>query len=340
MSGRVRIVDVASLAGVSTATVSRALSAPETVGRATRDRVMEAVRATGYRVNGAARDLRQQRARSLLILAPNLANTFFSRIFSAIQEEASAAGLAVQISDSRIGREKLVSLGYDGRADGIVLLDGAIDPDVVNGWRLPMIQLCEWNEAYRAPRIGIDNAAAARMAVEHLADLCHRSVLHVSGPDGNVLAVTRREGFSDGVAARGIAGTTLAGDFTLEAGACAARRWAELRPRPTGVFCASDECALGFISECAALGFGVPDDVSVVGFDDIDFAHRFLPALTTIRQPREALGRAAAKALVNLLGLAQVADPGDPAIAPTIVVRSSTAPPPTDDSRVATITLD
>src|SRR5690606_486488 len=126
---------------------------------------------------------------------PNLSNTFFSRIFAAIQEEASEAGLTVQISDSRIGREKLATLGHDGRADGIILLDGGIDPDLVNGWRLPVIQLCEWNDAYNAPVLAIDNAAAAGLAVEHLTGLGHRDLLHVEGPAGNILASTRRDGF-------------------------------------------------------------------------------------------------------------------------------------------------
>ncbi|MDF1727051.1 MAG: LacI family DNA-binding transcriptional regulator [Sulfitobacter sp.] len=331
MTGRTKIKDVATLAGVSTATVSRALSSPNTVGPATREKVMQAVKATGYRINAAARDLRQRRARSILILAPNLANTFFSQIFAAIQEEASDSGLTVQISDSRIGRDRLLSLGYDGRADGIVLLDGSLDPEVVNGWHLPLIQLSEWNDAYDAPSLGIDNRAAAGLAVAHLSGLGHRSVLHVSGPADNVLAVTRREGFQAAAAEQAISPLVFDGDFTLEAGADAARRWSELSNRPTGVFCASDECALGFISECVRLGFDVPGDVSVVGFDDIDFADRFLPSLTTIHQPRKEMGRAAAKRIIGMMqGSDKGVKPASPAlpgpIEATLVQRASTGP--------------
>jgi LacI family transcriptional regulator, repressor for deo operon, udp, cdd, tsx, nupC, and nupG len=331
MTPRARIKDVATIAGVSTATVSRALSSPESVGKATRIKVMEAVKATGYRINAAARDLRQRRARSILILAPNLSNTFFSRIFAAVQEEASAAGLTVQISDSRIGRERLLSLGYDGRADGIVLLDGGIDPDVVNGWQLPLIQLSEWNDAYDAPRLGIDNRAAAGLAVEHLSGLGHHTLLHVSGPEDNVLAVTRREGFLNAASEREITQVVFSGDFTLEAGAEAARRWSRLPDRPTGVFCASDECALGFISECVHMGFDVPGDVSVMGFDDIDFADRFLPSLTTIHQPRREMGRAAAKQVIDMMRGAHGEEQAPSAkpqihIAASLVQRSSTGP--------------
>ncbi|MAM62270.1 LacI family DNA-binding transcriptional regulator [Maritimibacter sp. UBA3975] len=332
MRARARIKDVASLAGVSTATVSRALSSPDTVGPATREKVMEAVKATGYRINAAARDLRQRRARSILILAPDLSNTFFGKIFAAIQEEASDVGLTVQISDSRIGRDRLLSLGYDGRADGIVLLDGGIDPEVVNGWKLPLVQLSEWNDEYRAPRLGIDNRAAARLAVDHLADLGHRDILHVSGPGENVLGVERQEGFLMAAADRGMTATVFPGAFTLEAGAQAARHWAALATRPTAVFCASDECALGFISECVHAGFDVPSDVSVVGFDDIDFADRFLPALTTIRQPRADMGRAAAARIIQMVeGRAAGSDNVDALpterLEPALIIRSSTGTP-------------
>ena len=333
MVTRARIKDVAILAGVSTATVSRALSSPTGVGPATRDKVMQAVEATGYRINGAARDLRQRRARSILILAPNLANSFFGRIFAAIQEEASEAGLTVQISDSRIGRDRLESLGFDGRADGIVLLDGGLDPEVVNGWRLPLVQLSEWNDAVDAPRLGIDNEAAAGLAADHLARLGHRTVLHVSGPAGNVLAIGRQAGFLAAAARRGIAAAVLPADFTLEAGAEAARTWARMPRRPTGVFCASDECALGFVSDCVRMGFDVPGDVSVVGFDDIDFADRFLPPLTTIRQPRAEMGRAAAQRIVRMLRDAREPQRGPPPassvrIEATLIERASTGPAP------------
>jgi len=328
MTPKIRISDVAAIAGVSTATVSRALSTPERVGKDTREKVLKAVRATGYRINAAARDLRQRRAGSILILAPNLSNTFFSRIFAAIQEEASAAGLIVQISDSRIGREKLATLGHDGRADGIILLDGGLDPELVNGWRLPVIQLCEWNAAYDAPVLTVDNSAAAGLAVEHLAGLGHRNLLHIEGPEGNVLATTRRDGFLKAVGDAGIVSAVFEGDFTMESGARAAHRWAALDRRPTGVFCASDECAIGFISEAIRLGIDVPGDVSVVGFDDIEFADRFNPSLTTIHQPREAIGRTGAQYLIGMLSDDGTPPAPDNSIAAHLVTRVSTGPAP------------
>lgn len=326
LKGLPTIADVAAAAGVSTATVSRTLSNPAMVGEATRAKVMEAISATGYRVNSAARDLRQRRARSVLILAPNLANTFFSRIFAAVQDVAGNAGLSVQISDSRLEAERLATLGHDGRADGIVLLDGSLDPEIVNGWRLPVIQLCEWNEAYQAPSLSIDNAAAAGMAVDHLAALGHRSVAHVEGPQDNVLGITRRAGFLDAARRSAIEPHLIGGDFTMESGERAARHWAFLPQRPTAVFCASDECAFGFISQCVTMGLEVPRDVSVVGFDDVDFAERFIPALTTIHQPRAEIGRIGAERLVAALADDRPLRQGAEAIPTRFVCRASTGP--------------
>jgi LacI family transcriptional regulator, repressor for deo operon, udp, cdd, tsx, nupC, and nupG len=326
MRPRTRIRDVAVAAGVSTATVSRALSNPNMVGEVTRQRVMAAVVATGYRINSAARDLRSRRARSILVLAPNLANTFFSRIIAAIQDVAGAAGLTVQISDSRAAHPGLVALGHDGRADGIILLDGTLDPEIVNAWSLPVVQLCEWNRAYALPGLSIDNAAAMRLGVDHVADLGHRHILHVEGPQDNVLGATRREGFLDAMAARGLSAALHRGDFTMESGAGAARAWAAMAERPTAVLTASDECAFGFISECGRLGFSVPEDVSVVGFDDVDFASRFLPPLTTVHQPRTHLGRRAAELLIAALVSGDIPDVVEERIAARLVVRGSTRP--------------
>ena len=302
MTTKARIADVAAAAGVSTATVSRTLSDPARVGAATRDRVMEAVRATGYRANAAARSLRVRRAGAILVLAPNLANPFFNRIVVAITAVADAHGLAVQVADSRAAPERLATLAHDGRADGIVLLDASLDPAAVRAWPLPVVQLCERNDGYGAPGLSIDNAAAAGLAVDHLADLGHRTVLHVEGPPGNVLAVARRKGFLERAATRGVAAPVAGGDFSMASGAAAARGWAVSASRPTAVFCASDECAIGFLGECHRLGLHAPDDVSVVGFDDVEVSERLIPPLTTIHQPRARLGRAAAERLVAMLG--------------------------------------
>ena len=319
--GRTTIREVAELAGVSTATVSRALSTPDSVGAETRARVMEAIRVTGYRVNGAARDLRRGRARTVLVLVPNLANPFFSAILAAIGDVCAEAGLTVQVADTVRGNARLADLAHDGRADGVILLDGGQPAALVEAIGLPLVTACEWVPGLATTGCRIDNAAAARLAVRHLLELGHRRLAHVAGPEGNVLSVARLAGFRDAAGD----GVVLPGDFTLDSGAAAARRWLALAARPTGVFCASDEMALGFVSECAARGVRVPDDVSVVGFDDIELAPRFIPPLTTVHQPRAEIGRRAAERLLAIFG--GEAGAGMETLPVELAVRASTAPP-------------
>ncbi|CTQ49759.1 LacI family DNA-binding transcriptional regulator [Jannaschia donghaensis] len=328
METKARIADVARVAGVSTATVSRALSLPDRVGAETRDKVLRAVAQTGYRVNSAARDLRSRRARAITVLVPNLANTFFSRIIASVQEVADAAGLTVQISDSMVEGPRLHTFGRDGRSDGILLLDGTLDAQTVAGWGVPVVMVCEWLDAPGMPGVGTDNVAGIGLAVGHLAALGHRDIAFLGGPAGNVLSDARGQGYVDAMARSGLTirpQDRLDGDFTMESGARAAHVWAATPESATGVVCASDESALGFISECDRLGLRCPDDVSVVGFDDIEFSDRFIPPLTTVHQPRAAFGRQAAELLVAALQNGVPLPTQRTIIASHLVVRGSTA---------------
>ncbi|MCK0168360.1 LacI family DNA-binding transcriptional regulator [Jannaschia sp. S6380] len=329
MQRKTRIADVAKAAGVSTATVSRALTLPERVGPETRARVLAAVAATGYRANAAARDLRSRRARAITLLAPNLANTFFNRIIAAVQEVAGEAGLIVQVSDSRVEAARLGPIGADGRTDGILLLDGGLDPAMVAGWTVPVVMVCEWMDDVAMPCFGTDNAAGIGLAVDHLAALGHRRVAFLGGPCGNVLSHARRHGFDAAMARHGLLvrpGDRLDGDFTMASGARAAHDWAAVPGRTGAVICASDESALGFISECDRMGIACPGDVSVVGFDDIEFSDRFIPPLTTVHQPRAALGRRAAETLVAALVSGTRPPDGRRMLPSRLIVRGSTAP--------------
>jgi LacI family repressor for deo operon, udp, cdd, tsx, nupC, and nupG len=330
MERRIGIADVAAAAGVSTATVSRALSDPARVSAATRARVLEAVRVTGYRVNGAARALRARRARTVLVLLPHLENTFFSRIVAAVEEILGEEGLAVQVADTRMPAARLDAVGRDGRADAVILLDGGLDPALVRGWGVPVVMLCEWIEGDRdLPGVAIDNPGGMALAVAHLVGLGHRRIAFVGGPEGNVLSEARLAGFREAMATRGLPvrpGDLLPGDFTPASGVAAAAAWAGASDRASAVICASDECAMGFLSGCHARGLTVPEDVSVVGFDDVEFAAYAVPPLTTVHQPRAGLGREAARMLLDSLR-------GEPTavaarrLQPHLVVRSSTSGP-------------
>jgi LacI family repressor for deo operon, udp, cdd, tsx, nupC, and nupG len=169
------------------------------------------------------------------------------------------------------------------------------------------------------------------LAVNHLFELGHRKIAHVTGPEGNVLMQTRKEAFIEESNTLGLELAPewlIAGDFSLEAGCEAAQAWIALKDRPTAVFCASDQLAMGFIAELSRYGLKVPDDVSVMGFDDIDLAEQFIPPLTTIQQDRLMIGETAAKMLMARILSPTEEHPCHAAVLPvSLVVRISTAPP-------------
>jgi LacI family repressor for deo operon, udp, cdd, tsx, nupC, and nupG len=307
----IRIQDVARAAGVSTATVSRALSKPGVVSEATRKAVQDAIRATGYRVNQSARNLRKQRAGAVLILVPNLGNPFFSQILAGISARFAASDYSVLITDTADEgrRDVLVDYFLDGRVDGVISLDGNLQPEQLDvldriGAADRIVFACEWLQDCSLPSVRSDNAKGARLAVRHLFDLGHRRIAHVTGPASNVLTRTRREGM---IAERDRLGLParpdwiIRGDFSMESGSAAARRIIAMAERPTAVFCASDMVAFGLISTLVAAGVRVPEDISVVGFDDIEMSSRYIPALTTIRQDRRRLGCRASDLLLDRL---------------------------------------
>lgn len=331
--------DVARVAQVSTATVSRTLSNPDVVSESTRTRVAEAVTATGYRINRAARNLRTQRAHSVLVLLPDLANPFFSTILEGISRHLSKQGYSMLIASTKQvhdSGERLIDYLDDARADGMIILDGGLDPDVVEMLQSApqstrILFACEWVDGAQFPSVRCENRAGARMAVTHLHELGHRKIAHVTGPEGNVLMHSRKDAFVAEIARLGLAahpGWIIAGDFSLAAGCRAAQAWIALKDRPTAVFCASDQLAMGFIAELSRHGLKVPQDVSVVGFDDIDLAEQFIPPLTTIRQDRLMIGETAAQMLMARI-LPRAAQSLDhAAVLPvSLVVRKSTAAP-------------
>lgn len=332
-----KITDVARIAGVSTATVSRALSKPETVAETTRNAVLAAAEQSGYRVNQAARNLRRQRTGAIVVLVPNLGNPFFSEILAGIEVTLSRANLNMLVVDTRQAhaRPGLVSeYLHNTRADGIIALDGSLPGSLLEAARSshstpPIVFACEWKNGADFPCVRVDNAFGARLAINHLHSLGHHRIGFVSGPSGNVLTETRRAGMLEKMAELGIEmheEWMFPGDFTLESGVRAAHAWLGLSERPSGVFCASDQMAFGFISQIVRHGLSVPRSVSVVGFDDIDIASRFVPALTTIRQPRSGIGTSAARLLIDHLeGKAAPHADGQTILKIDLVVRDSTA---------------
>lgn len=319
-ASRTRMEDIARLAGVSVSTVSRALAGSPRVTGDTRARIEAAVRETGYVVNQVAQGLRLQRSRQLLVLLPTIANPFFSEVVQGVEEAAGIAGHGVLVgaTEGDPAREAVLARQLlTGVVDGMVLLTGRIPDGLDLAARAgQVVAVSETIAGAGLPTVAIDNQAASRDATAHLRDLGHVAIAHIAGPPGNVLTAQRIAGW------RAIAGEGPApafGDFTMGSGETAMRALLAMTPRPTAVVCANDEMAIGAIKAARDAGLRVPEDLSVVGFDDISFAAFTYPPLTTIRQPRRDFGRAAVAALLD--GVAPRT------LAHTLVVRASTARP-------------
>lgn len=332
-----KIQDVATVAGVSTATVSRTLSNPDLVSEKTRELVLDAVKRTGYRVNRAAKNLRKRQSDAILALLPDLGNPFFSQILSGIESVFTTSDLSLLVSDTKgIREDNLLDYFMDMRADGMIILDGAIPRDVLtqmqnSAFGNRIIFACEWKPEFEFPSVRSDNFGGAIQAVEHLHSLGHRKIGHISGPRNNVLTKERLRGVESAMEQLDLPINRDffidGGAFSLDAGAQAARSFMEMTERPTAITCGSDLIAMGFISEISRRGLKVPDDISVVGFDDIEIAGSFIPSLTTIRQNRTQIGVLAASYLLD-----QLANRLPPQTTPVqqvdvkLIPRQSTAP--------------
>lgn len=299
--------EVAALAGVSVATVSRALAGSPLVSAETREAVESAVRRAGYTINQAGRGLRLQVSHRLLVLLPTLSNPFFAEIVQALDERAQKSGFSVLVgsTEGSLEREdRLARQLLSGAADGLVLLTGrlpqALRRPIVAGQRI--VAVSEQVPDTTIPLIGIDNKSAAQDATRYLIELGHRRIAHIAGPQGNVLTRLRIAGYRAALRASGLpfAPDLVAGsDFTVESGSRAMQLLLQRTPRPTAVFCANDETAFGAMAMAKQAGLAVPADLSVVGFDDIGYAAFSDPALTTIRQPRRRFGQLAAAILLD-----------------------------------------
>ncbi|SMP33575.1 LacI family DNA-binding transcriptional regulator [Shimia sagamensis] len=332
-----KVIDVARLSGVSTATVSRVLNDPAVVSEATREAVLAAVKQTGYRVNRAARSLRTNTSRTILALVPNLSNPFFSNILSGLERELSAADYSLLITDSgdaKLTADHIQRYVAAGQADGLIILDGGVDLqqlEVVQSAAptVPIVFACEWVEGFKGASVRADNAGGIRMLVDHLWQLGHRKFGHVSGPDTNVLSHYRQRAFEQHVVDLGgelRPEWILPGDFSIAAGKHAAAQVINMPEKPTAWICASDQIAFGLIAGLTEAGVRVPADVSVTGFDNIEMTEVFNPPLTTIHQHRNKMGNEAARRL-----LAQLHDYETEVNTPTVmpvylVERQSTGP--------------
>ncbi len=334
----VSIKDVARLAGVSVATVSRTLAKPEKVAQQTRARVMKAVQQSGYVTNVLASNFRRRRTQTLVVLVPDIANPFYSRIIQEIESIARAQAYQILLGETQQSLALELSYGdlaLRRQADGIISLGmhipfvhrknrKSVDPK----WP-PLVMACEYLGTIPVPSVTIDNRRAAYDATRHLLDLGHREIAYIGGANDFSLSRDRLKGFKSALSRAGLKvdeSKLFSGDFTPGFGLDAARSILGQKNRPTAIFCASDELAMGAMSAAHGLGLSIPRDLSVVGFDDIEFAAYCIPPLTTVRQPMAELGRRATHMMLQLLEGEALTD-SQLVLPHELIVRGSTGSP-------------
>jgi LacI family repressor for deo operon, udp, cdd, tsx, nupC, and nupG len=305
------IQQVARSAGVSTATVSRALSNPEIVSEALRLKVQKAVEALQYSPNAAARSLRTLRSGKLLVTVPDIANPFFSLIIRGIEEAAQREGYAVLLGDTGHDpelEERYALILKRKEAEGLIFLGHRL-PDSLRplaedrGSTAPIVNGCEFSPRLDVPSVHIDNAGAARHAMEHLYGLGHRRVGVITGPLVSPLSRHRLSGVkASAVKARAAKQlTVMQVDFSIASGIAGAAELLAQKEPPTAIFCFNDEMAIGVLDHARKQGYRVPLDLSVVGFDDIRFSQFLAPALTTISQPMLQIGQETVRLMLEIL---------------------------------------
>lgn len=302
---------VAEHAGVSTATVSRVLADPDIVLPETRDKVRAAIAALGYTGNAAAKHLRTLRTGKIVVMVPDVANPFFSEVLRGAEDAAQEAGYSVLLGDTRDdpAREDLYAAMVPRKeADGAIFLGSRLPEPLrvivsQRGKWAPVVNGCDFSPALGVAGAYIDNEAAAREAMEHLYAAGHRSVGVIAGPDKSHITRARLAGVYAAARAAGArdAVHVVAGDYTIESGYGATRQLLEHPDEPTAIFCFSDEMAVGALAVLRERKIPCPGRMSVIGFDDIRYAGFLEPALTTVRQPMNAIGRTTVKLLLDII---------------------------------------
>lgn len=324
---------VAAAAGVSMQTVSRVARGFDNVSDDTRERVQRAMEELGYRPNRAARALRSGRFRTIGVIMFTLSSYGNMRTLEAIAAAAGEADFTItllpMVSRTEAGVRSAISRLSEEAVDGVIII---IESHVLDAAEVALpdgvpVVVIDSTGTAEHPSIDTDQAEGARLATQHLLDLGHRTVWHVSGPLASYSAMRREAAWRATLEAAGApVPSPFRGDWTTDAGYRIGREIAA-RSEITAVFAANDQTALGVMRACHEAGRPIPETLSIVGFDDTPESDSFWPPLTTIHQQLDKVGRGA---VARLLATIDGAPPAEDSIVPvSLVERQSTAPPST-----------
>ncbi|WP_398656572.1 LacI family DNA-binding transcriptional regulator [Streptomyces kanamyceticus] len=334
----VGIKDVAKHAGVSVGTVSNVINRPDTVSEGTRHKVRAVIDRLGYVRSESARQLRAGRSRIMALLVLDMGNPFFVDVARGAERAAREAGLCVMVCNSGQSPAEeadYLSLFAEQRVRGVLLTPADATGRNIAAFRrhgIPFVLVDRVAEGTTECSVSVDDVLGGGLAVRHLVDTGHRSIAYVSGPPELKQVRDRRVGALRALAEAGLPASVLrelpTERLDVAAGRDAGARILGLAVRPTAVFCANDLLALGVLQAMYAAEVSVPEDIAIVGYDDIEFAAAAVVPLTSVRQPAVTMGAMAAELLM------EETESGDPAahehrrvvFTPELVVRRSSLP--------------
>jgi LacI family transcriptional regulator, repressor for deo operon, udp, cdd, tsx, nupC, and nupG len=295
------MADVAREAGVSVATVSRLLNNQETVSPDTAVRVFAAIKKLSYEPNILARNFRKNESRVILVISPNVTNPYYAHILSGIGDAATKSGYSALIcntEDDEAREREALDMLKKRRADGAILMASNIGCQWLLEYanKYPLVQCSEYDPNVDIPHVSIDNYKATQEAMEYLITLGHKQIAIISSENEYISTSLRLKAYKDTLEKHGIMPKedyiiSASRDYSFKSGKSTAKELLMVSPRPTAIFCISDTLALGAITAAKELGINVPDEVTVIGFDDVEHTTMFHPYITTVAQPCYELGK-------------------------------------------------
>ncbi|XEC93583.1 LacI family DNA-binding transcriptional regulator [Paenibacillus tarimensis] len=343
----VTIYDIAKEANVSVATVSRVLNNTAPVRKSTRDRIVEIMNKHQFQPNALARSLLKKETGMLGVLLPDITNPFFPEVLSGLDQAARSKGYTYFLCDTFSSNEdhidqytresQYLSILIEKQVDGIIMIGGRINLNRVSAEmvgevvevskRVPVVMINGHLPGTSIHRVNADERAGAEMAVQHLIDLGHRDIAFIGGYKQMSNTNMRMQSYVRTMTANGIRvdeRKIRLGGFNVDQGKSLMEELLGLPERPTAVFCANDMVAIGAIKAARKAGLHIPDDLSIIGFDDVPTASSFIPELTTVSLKSRLLGQTGADVLHGLIMKSKMKKVT--VIQPELIVRESTGP--------------
>ncbi|WP_082235320.1 LacI family DNA-binding transcriptional regulator [Halobacillus massiliensis] len=304
-----KMSDVAKLAGVSTATVSRVLRNPDAVTPRTKQKVVEAIEELKYQPNMLARHFRRTETNTILVSVPNIINTVFAEIVGGIEDEASKNGYRVLLrnTNNQVDSEySSIEHLKQRQADGIIMLSPKMDERLLEeiSEQYPMVMATANLHSSKVPTVSINNVSSSKKATDYLIQLGHKRIGHITGRLDSIISKHRYRGYCQAMEEHNLPvdqNMVREGDFTYESGYKQMKSLLSQKTVPSAIFAASDDMAMGVINAAKHHGLKVPGDLAVVGFDNVKFSSIFDPPLTTIAQPLFDMGKRSMELLIKKL---------------------------------------